>query len=85
MVYLSNYIPTEKGFNVNLIVLDKNRIDQDDPFFEFKVVEFLIYSHILGYVVPHPIPKILDRNNAASILGFSFSMFGNKGLFGTYE
>jgi hypothetical protein len=85
MVYFSNYIPTEKGFNVNLIVLDDSKIDEADPFFEFKVVEFLIHSHILGYNLPHPIPKTIDRNNSESILGYSFSMFGNRGQFATYE
>jgi len=85
MVYFSNYIPTEKGFNVNLVVLDDSKIDQADPFFEFKVVDFLIHSHILGYNLPHPIPKNIDRNNSESILGYSFSMFGNRGQFATYE
>jgi len=85
LVYFSNYIPTEKGFKVNLIVLDDRKIDQEDPFFEFKVVEFLIHSHILGYNVPHPIPKSLDKSNHESILGYSFSIFGNKGQFATYE
>ncbi|WP_281979637.1 hypothetical protein [Tenacibaculum mesophilum] len=85
LVYFSNYIPTEKGFNVNLIVLDDSKIAPEDPFFDFKVVEFLIHSHILGYNVPHPIPKSINKNNYEDILGYSFSMFGNKGLFATSE
>lgn len=85
LLYFTNYIPTEKGFNVDLIVLDENKIIEDDPFFEFKIVEFLIYSHILGYNVPHPIPKNIDKNDTQSILGYSFSMFGNKGQFATYD
>jgi hypothetical protein len=84
LVYFSNYIPTEKGFDVNLIVLDDSKIDPKEPFFEFKVVEFLIHSHILGLNVPHPIPKKIE-NKAESILGYSFSMFGNRGQFATYE
>lgn len=84
LVYFSNYIPTKNGFKVDLIVLDDSRIDPNDMFFEFKVVEFLIHSHILGYNVPHPIPKNLD-NNPDSILAYSFSMFGNRGHFATYE
>ncbi|WP_434352831.1 hypothetical protein VH441_06395 [Psychrobacter sp. HD31] len=85
LVYFSNYIPTEKGFKVNLVVLNDSKIDPTDPFFEFKVVDFLIHSHILGYNVPHPIPRSLDKNNHENILAYSFSMFGNKGQYATYE
>lgn len=84
LVYFSNYIPTNTGFRVNLVVLDENRIHKDDPFFEFKVVEFLIYSHILNYQIPHPLPKSLE-DNPDKILGFSYSMFGNRGYFGSYD
>ena len=82
--YFCNYIPTKTGFKVDLIVVDENKIDIDDEYFEFKVVQFLIHSHILGYPVPHPIPKILENDNT-KILNYSFSMFGNKGLYASYE
>ena len=84
LVYFSNYVPSQKGFKVDLIVLDDSKIEEEDPFFEFRVVEFLIHSHIIGLSVPHPIPKSLE-NNPESILGYSFSMFGNRGYFASYE
>ncbi|NRT13620.1 hypothetical protein [Flavobacterium sp. 14A] len=84
LVYFCNYIPTKSGFKVDLIVLDDNKIDQEDEFFEFKVVQFLIHSYVLVYPVPHPIPKSLE-NDKNKILNYSFSMFGNKGLYASYE
>jgi hypothetical protein len=84
LVYLTNYIPTEDGFKVDLIVLDDSKIDEADPFHEFKVVEFLIHSHVLNLQVPHPLPKKLE-DIPEKIAAYSFSMFGNRGYYGTYE
>ena len=84
MVYFSNYIETDIGFKVDLIVLDDNKIDENDPHFEFRVVEFLIHSHILNLTVPHPIPSTLE-NDPEKISAYSFSMFGNRGSFATSE
>jgi hypothetical protein len=84
LVYFTNYIPTKTGFKVDLIVLDDSKIDDNDEYYEFKVVQFLIHSYILGYPVPHPLPKSLE-NDKTKILNYSFSMFGNKGLYGSYE
>ena len=84
LVYFSNYIPTATGFKVDLIVLDDSKIDDDDPYFELKVVEFLIHSHILGLQVPHPIPLKLE-NKPETIAAYSFSMFGNRGYFAAYD
>lgn len=82
--YFSNYIPTATGFKVDLVVLDDSKIDEKDPYFQLKVVEFLIHSHILGLQVPHPIPMSLE-DKAETIAAYSFSMFGNRGYFATYE
>ena len=84
LVYVCNYIPTEAGFKVNLVVLDERKINQNDPHFEFKVLEFLIRSHILGLQVPHPLPKELKNENEA-ILGYSYSIYGNRGYYGYYS
>ena len=85
LIYFSNYIPTEEGFRVNQIVMDETSIDPEDPYFEFKVVEFLIHSHIMSFQVPHPIPKAFDKENTEAILAYSFSMFGNRGHFATLQ
>lgn len=82
--YFCNYLPAEGGFKVDLIVLDETKIDEQDPFYHFKVVEFLIYSHILGIPAPHPIPKSMPED-PGKIEQYSFSMFGNRGYFATYE
>lgn len=84
LVYFSNYIPTAAGFKVELIVLDDSKIDEKDPYFELKVVEFLIHSHILDLQVPHPIPLTLE-NKPEAIAAYSFSMFGNRGYFASYD
>ena len=84
LIYVSNYIPTDLGFKVDLIILDNRKVEANDSFFEFKVVDFLIHNHILGYDVPHPIPKSLE-NIPEKILGYSFSMFGSKGHFASYD
>jgi hypothetical protein len=69
---------------VTLAVVNENSIDENDPYFELKVIDFLIYSHVLNLTVPHPIPKALE-NDPGKIAGYSFSMFGNRGHFATYE
>lgn len=84
LVYFTNYIPTQKGFKVDVIVVNDTKIDEEDPHFELKVVEFLIHSYVLGYPVPHPIPKVLEDHENI-ILNYSFSMFGNRGLYASYE
>ena len=84
IIYFSNYIDTDTGFKVDLIVLDDSKIDDSNPQFEFLVVEYLIHSHILNLTVPHPIPKTL-KDDPESISAYSFSMFGNRGYFATYD
>ena len=85
LAYISDYTPTDKGFKIDHIIMDKNNIVKTDPFFEFNVVNFLIISHVLGNIVPHPIPKEINRNNFEDIKRFSFSLFGNRGLFATFD
>lgn len=84
LVYFSTYIATKVGFKTDVIVFDDSKMEKADPFFELKVVEFLIHSHILGLQVPHPIPKTLE-DDPATIAAYSFSMFGNKGCFASYH
>ena len=84
IVYFSNYIETDTGFKVDLIVLDDNKISITDPHFEIRVVNFLIHCHILKLTVPHPIPKTLE-NDPEKISTYSFSMFGNRGYFASYD
>ncbi len=45
----------------------------------------MMNSHVLGNIVPHPIPKEINRNDFEDIKRFSFSLFGNRGLFATFD
>lgn len=55
-----------------------------DETFIIKQVDFLIKSHLCGLNVPHPLPQGLPSDPEA-IAMYSFSVFGRKGLFATYE
>ncbi len=80
LVYVSDYIPTMSGFEISYVYLGYNEINKDNPFFGLKVVEFLVYSHILRVQFPHPIPKEIE-NDSEMITKFSFSLFGDLGYY----
>jgi len=80
LVYFCNYLPAESGFKTDLVVLDRSKMDEDDPLFEIRNIEFLLLSHVLDMQVPHPIPKLI-KDCPEAIASYSFSMFGNRGLF----
>jgi hypothetical protein len=84
LVYVSNYIETETGFRVDSIILDNKKFEDINLNFECRVVEFLIKNHILNLTVPHPIPKTVE-NDPLKIAAYSFSVFGNRGFYATYD
>ena len=45
----------------------------------------MMISHVLGNIVPHPIPKEINRNNLEDIKRFSFALFGNRGPFAAFD
>lgn len=53
----------------------------DEPGFAVAVVDFLIRSHLLGMMVPHPLPESEGRDPRKLAL-WSFSLFGCRGLAG---
>jgi hypothetical protein len=56
--------------------------DQDAEFSR-RAVDYLIKSHVLGAIVPHPLPSTLPTE-PTQIAVFSFSTFGRRCARGTY-
>src|SRR5438093_9740874 len=54
-----------------------------DAEFSRRSVDYLIKSHLLGAVTPHPIPRDVSAE-PARIAAFSFSTFGRRCACGTY-
>ena len=55
-----------------------------DSQFTVGSVDYLIKSHIYQLLVPHPVPPQIPRD-PKSVTMFSFSQFGRRACFGTYE
>lgn len=56
---------------------------EEDDLSAINNVHFLIMAHALGKVYPHTIPKDLQDENDIAL--YSFSTFGNKACYATYE
>jgi hypothetical protein len=65
---------------VNSVMANEKSVEEHDPSFPIREVFFLVVSHILGHVYPHPVPASVERNDD-TIAMFSFSQYGRKGLF----
>jgi hypothetical protein len=65
---------------VSSIVTNEEFIDIRDRSFPIREVFFLVVSHVLGDVYPHPIPAFIEAKEDL-IAQFSFSQYGNMGLF----
>ena len=55
-----------------------------DPEFARRVIDYLIKSHILGVLVPHPLPAMLPME-AEPIAALSFSLFGRRCYYGSFS
>ncbi len=62
------------------VVMNEESIDPGDRFFPLREVFFLIVSHVLGNIYPHPVPARIGLDEG-KILLFSFSQYGRMGLF----
>jgi hypothetical protein len=67
---------------VSSVMTNRESIDERDRTFPFREVFFLIVSHVLGKVFPHPIPAFIEAEEEKIAL-FSFSQYGRMGLFAT--
>jgi hypothetical protein len=55
-----------------------------DASFASRSVDFLIKSHVFGVQVPHPLPPDLETDSM-TIAMFSFSSFGRRCAYGSYD
>lgn len=58
--------------------------EDESPIFTESVLRFLMYSHVLGEIVPAPIPEDLKESTDAAGL-WAFSTYGNMAHFGHFE
>lgn len=56
---------------------------QEDPEFARRVVDYLIKSHLLRALVPHPLPATLPQE-AEKVALLSFSLFGRRCFYGSF-
>ncbi|MCC7572486.1 MAG: hypothetical protein KO464_03750 [Candidatus Methanofastidiosum sp.] len=82
--YIADYEETEEGFLVKEIAMGKDAFHEDKIGFYVNEVHFLIVSHALGYLIPHPLPHDI-QDKPEEILKFSFGEFGNRGYFGYFS
>lgn len=54
----------------------------EDPVHAGRVVDFLIKSHLYGQLPPHPVPRGVPE---ADVARYSFSMYGRRCGFASYE
>ena len=58
---------------------------QTNDEFAVQQVDFLIKSHILEVTSLHPLPKDMKSEAPLKLAVLSFSLFGRRGLYGTFE
>ena len=59
-------------------------LTKPDSRFAIRQVDYLIKNHLFGFRVPHPLPESIPREPEAVGL-YSFSQYGYKCCFATYE
>ena len=62
----------------------KSEIFNVDANMPVRMVDYLIRSHVIGRIAPHPLPTNLPRS-AQDVGNFSFSLFGRNCVFGSFE
>jgi hypothetical protein len=80
LTYAARCEVTGGTLTVNSIVANEKSIDERDPSFPIRELFFLVVSHVLGHVYPHPVLASVERDED-SIAMFSFSQYGKMGLF----
>jgi len=75
---------TFDGREAHVVAVEARReLVEGDPRYAVAAVDFLIRSHLYGQPIPHPLPRSAGEDPRALAL-LSFSMYGRKGLFGTF-
>ncbi|MBN1535587.1 MAG: hypothetical protein JW908_02560 [Anaerolineales bacterium] len=94
ILYFSRSWTGDLIFKANVHVSDNNlrvfsieinaMVNAKESAFIIRQVDFLIKSHILKQVVPHPLPVDLP-NDKQTIALYSFSQYGRLASFATFE
>lgn len=58
---------------------------KDNPELAKNYVHFLMLSHAMGQIVPHPIPDWIDDEDMLLIARISFNQFGNLAYYATKQ
>lgn len=83
LVYVADVKFGEGKVVVSNVYAPRDLVDGDEQYV-LSQVDYLKKSHVLGSIEPHPLPKALPRD-PEKITAFSFSQYGSKCCFGTYE
>lgn len=58
---------------------------EEQPIYIERIMDFLVKSHMSRMVVPHPLPPGKCNASPKELALHSFSIFGRRGLFDTFE
>ena len=93
-VYIVNSWTGELGYKVRVefvpgfteqleIEVDANLVNGDATL-AIRQIDYIIKSHAMGQIAPHPIPTNI-KDEPRAIAEYSFQAYGQRGLFATYE
>ncbi len=74
-----------ENVTIHYIYADADLIYERDVAYIGRRLDFLIQSHLFQKNLPHPLPNYLEQDDDQTIISFSFSEYGNKGCFATFE
>lgn len=83
LVFTANMKINNEALNLYSIEADAE-VASKDTLFIVQQVDFLIKSHIFHKLAPHPLPPDLP-NDIRTIALYSFSQYGSRASFATYE
>jgi hypothetical protein len=82
LLYVAHFSADGQGVAITKIVAAGELAA--DPTLPVRQVDYLNKSHLFGRAAPHPLPAELPRD-LQKIAFYSFSQYGHKCCFGTYE
>jgi len=82
LIYVAEADWTQDAFRVTRIHAASG--SQIDAQFAERAVDYLLKSHVYSLAVPHPL-RPADPEDTQTLAAMSFSEFGNRAWFGTFE
>ena len=82
LIYAAEAEWDSAGFRITRIL--QSQSVSDDVDYVDRAVDFLFKSHLYGLPVPHPLRSV-DPNDLHTLAALSFSDFGSRAWFGTFE